>query len=133
MTLSSFCLIVGVFLYAVGFPLVFLDSKHTTWRKKLVRDEFTLRLIGIAVAALCITTLKLQWEVSPDGEGFVVAIVWIGLLKGALLAWFPSWVTKIEVWIEDTLLGSEGAQIFTGLITILIAAFFTYLGLVLPA
>lgn len=110
-----------------------MDAKHAAWRKKLVRDEYLLRLIGVVLAVVCIATLNRQWEISPDGEGLVVAIVWITLIKAAILAWFPSWETKLKTWAEDTFLSTEGMQVFVGLVVILIAAFFTYLGLVLPA
>lgn len=131
MSLSSFALILGVVCYVFGFPLVFSDEKHLAWRRKFLKDENILRLVAVGVISVAVTTLKRQYQVSPDGEGAVVLIAWIVLIKGLVMAWWPATFAKYREMIEDSLLDSQAMQMFTGFVMVLLGAFFTYLGLIL--
>ena len=131
MSLSSFALILGVFCYVFGFPLVFSDEKHMAWRRKFLKDENMLRLLAVAVISIAVTTLRRQHEISPDGEGAIVLIAWIVLLKGLFMAWWPVQFSKVREMLEDSLLDNDAMQVFTGFVMVLLGALFTYLGLVL--
>lgn len=132
MSLSSFSLILGACFYVFGFPMVFLDEKFLAWRKKIVRDENTLRLAALAVIAVAVTTLRRQWDVSADGEGLIVLLAWIVLIKGALMALFPAAVGRTKEKMEKMLLGTQAMQMFVGFVMVLLGALFTYMGLLLP-
>ncbi len=131
MSLSSFSLIIGVFFYVFGFPLVFSDEKHLAWRRKFLKDENILRLIGVFVISLAVTTLKRQHAVTGDGEGAIVLIAWITLFKGLFMSWWPKTFGTFREKIEDSLLDSSAMQMFTGFVMVILGALFTYLGLVL--
>ncbi len=131
MYLSSFSLVIGVFFYVFGFPLVFLDEQHIAWRRKFLKDENTLRLISVAVISIAITTLRRQYHFSPDAEGLVVIIAWITLFKGFFMALWPSNFNTFRTKIEDALFDIQAMQMFTGIVMVLLGALFTYLGLVL--
>lgn len=131
MALSSFALILGVFFYVFGFPLVFSDSAHLEWREKILKDENALRIIGTILIALAVTTLRYHFRISPDGEGVVITIAWISLAKGLLMAWWPRHFMRMTARVEGFLFDSSTMQIFTGCVTVLLGALFTFLGLVL--
>ncbi len=133
MSLSSFSLLLGVFFYVFGFPMVFSDGKFMVWRKKLLKDEQTLRLFAAAMVGIAVTTLRRQWHVSADGEGIVVFLAWVTLVKGLFMAWWPGVSSRIGSSLEDSLLDSDAMQAFTGFVMVLLGALFTYLGLVLAA
>lgn len=131
MSLSSFSLILGVLFYVFGFPLIFSDEKHLTWRRKFLKDENMLRLIAVFVIAVAVTTLKRQYTISADGEGAIVLIAWIVLLKGLFMAWWPRNFGQYREMMEDSLLDSPAMQMFTGCIMVILGALFTYLGIML--
>jgi hypothetical protein len=86
MSLSSFALVIGVFFYVFGFPLVFSDDKHLQWRKKLLKDENMLRLLGMALLMITATTLRYHYRITPDGEGAVIVIAWVAFIKALVNA-----------------------------------------------
>jgi hypothetical protein len=131
MSLSSFSLILGVYFYVFGFPLVFSDEKHLSWVKKFLKDENMLRLAAIAVISVAVTTLRRQWVISPDGEGVIIAIAWIVLLKGLVMAWWPATIIRVKGRMIESLMDSQGLQSFAGFVMVLLGALFTYLGLIL--
>lgn len=131
MSLSSFSLVLGVFFYVFGFPLVFSDDKYVVWLKKFIKDENMLRLSSVPVVAIAVTTLRHQWAISGDGEGIIVLIVWVTLVKGLLLAWWPGQVIRMKSKIDAFMLGEQSMQMFTGFVAVLLGALFTYLGLML--
>ena len=131
MSLSSFSLIIGVFFYVFGFPIIFSDEKHLVWRRKLLKDENMLRLTAVAVISVAVTTLRRQYQITGDGEGAVVLIAWIVLFKGLFMAWWPAKFGAYRAKMENSLLDSQAMQMFTGFLMVLLGALFTYLGLVL--
>lgn len=131
MSLSSFSLILGVLCYVFGFPFVFSDSKYLAWRKKFLRDEGSLRLFATVVVAIAVTTLRRQWEITPDAEGLVIFLAWVTLLKGLFIAWWPSVYSDVRGPLEKFFFGTQTMQMFSGFVMVLLGAFFTYLGLVL--
>ncbi len=131
MSLASFSLIIGVFFYVFGFPLVFLDEQHLAWRRKFLKDENMLRLISVGVLSIAVTTLRRQYQISPDAEGAVVFIAWIVLLKGVCMALWPASFGVYRAKMEVVMLSSEGMQVFAGFVMVLLGALFTYLGFML--
>lgn len=131
MALSSFALILGVFFYVFGFPLVFSDSAHLEWREKVLKDENALRIVGTILVALAVTTLRYHFRVTPDGEGVIIVVAWMALAKGLFIAWWPKHFMQITMRFEGFLFDSSTMQIFTGCIMVLLGALFTFLGLVL--
>ncbi len=131
MSLSSFSLIIGVFFYVFGFPLVFLDEQHMAWRRKFLKDENMLRLIAVGVLSIAITTLRRQYQISSDAEGAIVLIAWIVLLKGIFMALLPATFGAYRAKMEGALLSSEAMQVFAGFVMVLLGALFTYVGFML--
>lgn len=132
MSLSSFSLVLGALCYIFGFPLVFSDAKYVAWFKKFIKDEASLRLLAVPLVALAVTTLRHQWAITADGEGLVVLLAWATLIKGLAFAWWPSQMVKMKSSVHAFLLGDQGMQMFTGFVMVLLGAFFTYLGVLLP-
>ncbi len=132
MTLSAFSLVLGVFFYVFGFPLVFSDDKYVAWLKKFVKDENSLRLFAVPVLAIAVTTLRHQWQISADGEGIIVVIAWVTFVKGLVLAWWPAQTIRMKAKIHAFILSEHSMQMFTGFVMVLLGALFTYLGLMLP-
>lgn len=131
MSLSSFALIIGVYCYVFGFPLVFTDEKHLQWRKKVLRDENILRLLGTAFVMVSVTTLRYHWRLTSDGEGVVVFIAWAVFFKSMFMAWWPQYFSFVATKIEEFLFESTQVQVFIGFVSVLLGALFTFLGLVL--
>ena len=131
MPISSFALIIGVVAYACGFPLIFGDKDAVSWRKKILRDESTLRFIGITFSVLAVLTLKKQWNFTPDPDGLVILIAWASLAKGLLMAWWPDQFVALKGSWNDRMLSTPLMQTITGLLMVIVGAFFTYLGLVM--
>ena len=131
MSLASFALVIGVFCYVYGFPLVFGDDKHIAWRKKMMNDENMLRFAGALFLSVAVTTLKYQWRMTADGEGLMVAVAWIVFVKAVLLALWPSMYASLtERWV-DAVFDNMHLQGFVGFVAVLLGALFTYMGLVL--
>lgn len=131
MAISSFSLILGVFCYVAGFPLIFCNEKHLRWRRKFLQDENMVRVAGAVLAALTVTVVRRQWLVTPDIEGAMVFVAWLLLLEGLFAAWCPDRFIRLRARWEDILLDYTGAQITLGFVLIFLAAGFTYLGLIL--
>ncbi len=131
MALSSFALILGVVAYIFGFPLIFGDKETISWRKKLLKDETSMRFLGTVFAVLCVLALKRQWHITWDAEGLLVVVAWVGLAKSLLLAWWPDQITTMKGSIEERMLATPTMQTVSGLAMVFFGALFTYLGLVL--
>lgn len=132
MSLASFALVIGVFFYVFGFPLVFSDGTHLQWRRRLLKDENMLRLLGTALLMISVTTLRYHWRITADGEGVVIVIAWITFIKALTMAWWPSKYSAYASKMDETFLAdSSGMQTFSGFVMVLLGALFTYLGLLL--
>ncbi len=90
-----------------------------------------LRLIAVTVISVAVTTLRREHSISPDGEGVVVLIAWIVLLKGLFMAWWPARFGAYREKIEGVLLDSAAMQMFVGFLMVILGALFTYMGFVL--
>lgn len=132
MSLSSFSLVLGVFFYVFGFPLVFCNLEYAEWRKKIMNDTNTVRIIGMAFAMIAVTTLRGQWRISGDGEGLIVAFAWIVLAKSLAMAWWPGHYEKFHQMIEGRFMDIPAVSVFLGAVMVLLGAFFTYFGILLP-
>jgi len=131
MSLASFSLILGVFCYVFGLPMVMGDDKHLQWRSKLLKDVNSIRMLSLLLLAIAVTALKRQSDITADGEGLMVAFVWLALLEGAVMAIFPAWYVRLKSQTSDRMMSSDGATMFFGVVAILFGAFFTYMGVVL--
>ncbi len=131
MPLSSFALIIGVVAYVFGFPLIFGDKDLVSWRKKLLKDETSMRFLGTTFAVLAVLALKRQWQVTWDADGLIVVLAWVTLAKGLLLAWWPDQITTMKGSFEERMFATQGMQTFSGLLMVAVGAIFTYLGLIL--
>ncbi len=131
MPLSSFALIMGVYCYIFGFPLVFTDDQHLQWRKKILKDENVLRLIGTAWVMVAVTMLRHHWKMTADAEGIVILTAWFVFCKSVFMAWWPRYFCQIAGRVEEFLFESSSVQVFVGFIVVLLGALFTFLGLVL--
>jgi hypothetical protein len=131
MALSSFSLVLGVFCYVAGFPLIFCNEKHLQWRRKFFQDENMVRAVGAVLSAVVVTVLRRQWHITPDAEGVMVALAWILLLTGLFAAWWPDRYIRLRSRWEDILFDYRGVQIIVGFVLVILAAGFTSLGLLL--
>ncbi len=132
MSLSSFSLILGVFFYVFGFPLVFSDIDYALWRKKIMNDGNLVRIIGMAFAMIAALTLRRQWQVTSDAEGLVVFFAWITFLKSLAMAWWPARYERFHQMLEDRYLEIPAVNVFLGFLMVLLGALFTYFGVLLP-
>lgn len=60
----------------------------------LMKNEAFARIcgaIGVVIAAL---VLKDGYTVGKDVVGLLTLVVWIGLVKGVILSWYPGILTK---------------------------------------
>ena len=131
MPISTFAIILGVMAYALGFPLVFGDKDVVAWRKKLIKDEYMLRFLGVIFAILAVLVLKKQWNITWDADGLVVLLAWLTLAKAFLMAWWPDQVAVMRGPWEDKMLSTQTMQMVSGLLMVLAGCFMTYLGLVM--
>ena len=133
MPLSSFALILGAFFYLSGFPMVFLSQKFLVWQRRMFKDETMLRVISTAFVMISVITLRRQWQISADGEGFVVLFAWCVLLKSLFVAWCPLMFSELRERIADRLSDVPALELFAGIFLVLLGAVFTYFGVLLPA
>ena len=131
MSLSSFSLVLGVFFYVFGFPLVFSDQQHLDWRKRFLRDENMLRIFATALIMLAVATLRTQWRITADAGGIVIAIAWMVLLKGFFMAWWPRRYSLMSSRLEAAFQRTPQMTAFVGFLMVLIGALFTYFGFIL--
>ena len=131
MSLSAFSLICGVTLYMWALPMLFLDKKAGVWRKRLMNSEDGMRVVGWVFAAIAVLALKTQYRLSADAEGFLVVVAWLMLVKSVIIAWFPGWYIGTFVKMKEDMTSTATAQMFFGFLMVAVAAFFTYLGVVL--
>jgi hypothetical protein len=131
MSLSSFSLVIGVLFYVFGFPFIFADDAYLNWCRKSAKDENVLRILGATFLALSVTTLKYQWRVTADGEGIIIVVAWVVLLKGIFMAWWPRRFMKVRARWENVINRNPQLQSFAGFVMVLLGALFTYFGLVL--
>ncbi len=132
MLLSSFSLILGVTCYVFGFPLVFMDQAYIAWQRRIVKDIHAMRIVGAVFAVLSALALRRQWQITADGEGFMVAVAWVVFLKSIFIAWWPSTFTVLRDRFEERLVDIPALQMFVGFVVVLFGALFTYFGILLP-
>lgn len=132
MSLAVFSLLLGVFFYAAGFPMVMGDKKCAAWRMKFVADTNMVRMASVVLLAASVAVLKYQWELTKDGEGLLVLLAWLCLAEGAVMLIMPEWYGQMKTKFLKMLTGSDATQSFWGVVAILLGAFFTYMGLMLP-
>lgn len=130
MPVASFALILGVIAYLFGLPLLFAERDAVAWRKKFLKDDVSIRIIGGAIVVLAALTLKTKWDVSADAEGLVVFLAWLTLIKGLFVTWWPAHYAQLLQW-EDKHFDAPAWQMLFGLLVILFGALLTYLGLAL--
>lgn len=132
MSLSSFALILSVFFYVFGFPLVFCDENYAAWRRKILKDGNMVRIIGMAFVMIAAVTLRRQWRMSGDGEGLVVLFAWIILFKSLFMAWWPKYYEGLRSYVEDEYLAIPAVSVIAGFLMVLLGAIFLYFGILLP-
>ena len=132
MSLSSFALVLSVFFYVFGFPLVFCDENYAVWRKKILKDGNMVRIIGMAFTMIAAVTLRQQWKVTYDGEGLVVLFAWVTLLKSIFMAWWPKYYEGFRSYVEDEYLAIPAVSVIAGFLMVLLGAIFLYFGILLP-
>ena len=132
MSLAVFSLLLGVFFYAAGFPMVMGDKKCASWRTKFLADTNAIRMASVVLLSVTAATLKYQWELTQDGEGLIVLLAWVTMLEGACMLLFPEWYGQMKSKFLKMVTGSDAAQSFWGFVAILLGAFFTYMGIMLP-
>lgn len=130
MTLSSFALILGTACYVFGLPVIFADEAFLAWRRRIVADPQSLRLAGMILTAVAVTTLRYHWRVSWDGEGAMILLAWLTLGKGLFLAWWPARAVNAAAWVDQRITSAQ-ALTFAGCIAVLLGAALTSLGFVL--
>jgi hypothetical protein len=129
MTLASFSIAAGLLCYLFGFPMIFAEDQAIAWRRKLLKDEVVVRLLGAFLAVIAGMALRTQWMVTADGEGIIVFIAWIQLIKGAYLAWWPNKYAELIAWDEEKF-HAPVWQVLHGILMIFAGAFLTYLGII---
>ncbi len=132
MSLSSFSLIIGVYCYVFGFPFVFSDKHYTEWCKKVLKDPNTLRVVGMVGVMIAALTLKRQWHIRYDAEGFIVLVAWLTFVKCLFAAWWPVTFSRAQEWKRKTMYATPASQAFMGFVMVLLGALFTYIGILLP-
>lgn len=131
MALSGFALTLGVLLYLIGLPLIFTEFEAVAFRRRFLKDEMALRIVGALLIILAVTTLRRQWKITDDLEGLMVFVVWLTFLKGIITAWWPKQCATLTTSILDGKFHAPVWQVSLGVIMVLLAAGFTWLGIML--
>lgn len=125
MELNTFALIIGLTCYLVGLPLLLTEKQAVNFLKKVFKsDEPFISLIGVITFLICAATLRRQWDLTPDAEGLVVLMAWVGLFKGLFFAWQPKEASRIVLHV----LTKHANDLLYGFFSIVWGALFTYLG-----
>jgi hypothetical protein len=132
MPLSSFCLILGTVCYVFGFPIVFQDDEFIAWQRRALSDGHVLRVIGCIFAALSVMTLRRQWQITADGEGWMVVATWIVFVKSIVVSWWPMKYVAFHSPFQDRFVDVPAFQFAVGSVLVLLGAAFTYFGILLP-
>lgn len=111
--------------------MIFLDTKMTAWRKKFMNSEESLRVFGWVFAIISVLALKTQSHVTYDAEGLLVLFAWMMLIKSIALAWFPGKYIATIVRSKEKIMKTSAGQMGMGILSVVFAAFFTYLGVIL--
>lgn len=129
MTLSAFALIIAFVCYLLGVPLLIAEDRAVAWHKKFYKgNDILVSLVGGAFFIIAALALRVQWRLTLDGEGFVVLIAWLTLLKGLAIAWMPAKSSKIAV----SFLSKRSMDLLAGFLLIVWGALFLYLGYAIP-
>ena len=131
MALSSFSLTIGALLYLIGLPLIFSEFEAVAFRRRFLKDEMALRIVGALLVSLAVTTLRRQWAITEDVEGLMVFIAWLTRIKGVFTAWWPKQCAALTTATLDGKLHAPVWQVSLGVIMVLFAAAFTWLGMLL--
>lgn len=129
MTIATFAIAAGVLCYLFGFPMIFAEDQAIAWRRKLLKDDVAIRLFGAAMAIFSAMALRTQWVVTGDGEGIIVFIAWVQMIKGLYIAWWPSKYSELIAWDEEKF-HAPVWQVLHGVLMVFIGAFLTYLGII---
>ena len=94
MTLQTFANIVGILAILAYLPLLVNGPAAVKFYKVLVKNETFMRLVGALSVVLTVLVLKDGYIVGKDPAGLLTLVVWLGLVKGILCAWYPAVPTK---------------------------------------
>ncbi len=128
MPISHFALILGVLCYLFGLPMLFAEKRSLAWRKKFLKNDALLRVIGGAFVVMAVLVLKIQWYITQDADGIIVLLAWMSLFKCLLLVWWTDQYAQFALRMEARMESVPALHLFCGLIKVALGAFLTYLG-----
>ena len=121
MLLYAFATLIAVlYLPAIVKPKAF--RKQIT---KFISNADNCRFTGILMMLTSFLYLSTHWELSQDWMMSISIIGWVMLFKGLIYFWFPGYPkTKVKKFIS-----SDEIATMIGILSMLIAAGVTYIGL----
>jgi uncharacterized protein YjeT (DUF2065 family) len=102
MTLSSFCVIVGVWELVFGLPMLVRPAATIRWLRDTLKDPTMMRLIGFFFLVISVLVLSEGARVGGDGPGLVRLLAWVTGGKCLLICWWPRQFARMtDLWFSN--------------------------------
>ena len=98
MSLSTFCVILGVYEIILGIPLIVRPAATGLWIRGVVKEEILMRLIGFFFLVIGVLVLSEGTSVGTDSAGIVRLLAWVTAIKCIFLCWWPRWFSALKDW-----------------------------------
>jgi len=70
--------------------------------REFMRNNVCMRVTGAVIVILTVLTLQQGSRIGTDVAGLLRLVVWLGLIKGIIAAWFPAFLTDVSERAFDT-------------------------------
>ena len=102
MELQTFAYTIGVLELIVGIPIVFYTKASMKWIDKFMKDDITLRIVGVIFTILSTLVLIEDHTVTAELDGIIRLLAWLLFLKGLMYAWWPQTAIQLKKqWIKN--------------------------------
>lgn len=98
MSLSTFCVIVGIYEIMLGVPLVVRPAVTGIWIRGFMKEDLLMRLIGFFFLVIGVLVLREGTSIGTDSAGIVRFLAWVITIKCFFLCWWPRWFSAMKDW-----------------------------------
>ena len=90
MELSTFALLMAAAELLIGLPLLVAPAATSDWLLRLMKTEYTVRLVGAVFFVVCMLPLVGSCVVTFDVAGIIRLVALLGAVKSLIVCWWPS-------------------------------------------
>ena len=89
MSLSAFCLVLGVVELLLGLPMLVAPQRTAQWFLNVKKDDTLVRIVSAPFLAMGVLVLVEDPSIGVDLAGLLRLLTWLICVKSLFLCWWP--------------------------------------------